>query len=242
VAITGFIRLFRGAPKSAVGPDGKMALGDHLRELRSRILKIAVVLVVGIFIAWFFYPQLFELILKPYRDAQEALLGEVETDVIFNGPAAGLLLRLKVSAGPTFLLGVAIGYYVLPKGLEVLIGFVPEEVQSLVDFGDYFAFLVRMLLVFGIAFEIPVFVVLLNLAGVLPGKALGAHRPWIIVGVFVFAAVATPSTDPFSMLFLAIPMVVLFAVSEVICRVLDRRRKERNVLAQVDDDELSPLD
>ena len=280
MAITGFIRLFRGAPKSAVGPDGKMALGDHLRELRSRILKIAVVLVVGIFIAWFFYPQLFELILKPYRDAQEALLGEVETDVIFNGPAAGLLLRLKVSAlaavvlsspfwlyqiwafivpglhahekkwtriftavaGPTFLLGVAIGYYVLPKGLEVLIGFVPEEVQSLVDFGDYFAFLVRMLLVFGIAFEIPVFVVLLNLAGVLPGKALGAHRPWIIVGVFVFAAVATPSTDPFSMLFLAIPMVVLFAVSEVICRVLDRRRKERNVLAQVDDDELSPLD
>ncbi len=63
----------------------------------------------------------------------------------------------------------------------------------------------RMLLVFGVAFEIPLFVVLLNLAGVVSGRTLGAHRPWIVVGTFVFAAVATPSTDPFSMLMLARP-------------------------------------
>ena len=72
-----------------------------------------------------------------------------------------------------------------------------------------------MLLVFGIAFEIPLFVVMLNLAGVVSGKALGKYRPWIIIGTFVFAAVATPSTDPFSMLFLAIPMLVLFLIAEV---------------------------
>ena len=72
-----------------------------------------------------------------------------------------------------------------------------------------------MLLVFGIAFEIPLFVILLNLAGVVSGKTLGRYRPWIIIGTFVFAAVATPSTDPFSMLFLAIPMLVLFLVAEV---------------------------
>ena len=64
-----------------------------------------------------------------------------------------------------------------------------------------------MLLVFGVSFEIPLFVVLLNLAGVVSGKALGEHRPWIILGTFVFAAVATPSTDPFSMLMLAVPML-----------------------------------
>ena len=83
--------------------------------------------------------------------------------------------------------------------------------------------------------------ILLNAAGVLKGKTLGAHRPWIIIGVFIFAAVATPSTDPFTMLILAIPMLVLFGISEVIARVLDKRRGERDQLAELDDDEVSPL-
>ena len=57
----------------------------------------------------------------------------------------------------------------------------------------------------------------------------------------MFAAVATPSTDPFTMLFLAIPMLILFGISEVICRILDRRRRERDQPAGIGDDELSPL-
>jgi sec-independent protein translocase protein TatC len=144
-------------------------------------------------------------------------------------------------AGPLFLAGVALGYLTLPKGLEILIGLTPADLTNLVEFGDYLTFLIRTLLVFGIAFEIPVFVILLNLAGVLKGAALGAHRPWIVIGTFVFAAVATPSTDPFTMLFLAVPMLVLFGISEVIARTLDRRRRERDELAGIDDDEVSPL-
>ena len=97
----------------------------------------------------------------------------------------------------------------------MLIGFTPAGLQNLVEFGEYFSFLTRMLLVFGIAFEIPLFVIMLNLAGVVSGKALGRYRPWIILGTFVFAAVATPSTDPFSMLMLAVPMLVLFLLAEV---------------------------
>ncbi|HEX7717043.1 MAG TPA: twin-arginine translocase subunit TatC [Marmoricola sp.] len=143
-------------------------------------------------------------------------------------------------AGPLFLLGVAVGYYVLPKGLEVLIGFTPGNLENLVEFGEYYTFLTRMLLVFGIAFEIPLFVVLLSLAGVVTGKTLGQYRAWIIVGTFVFAAVATPSTDPISMLFLAVPMTLLFLVSEVIARLVDRRRS-REAGDSWDDDEASPL-
>jgi sec-independent protein translocase protein TatC len=143
-------------------------------------------------------------------------------------------------AGPLFLLGVAVGYYVLPKGLEVLIGFTPGGLQNLVEFGEYYTFLTRMLLVFGIAFEIPLFVVLLSLAGVVSGKTLGQHRSWIVVGTFVFAAVATPSTDPISMLFLAVPMTILFLVSEVIARVIDRRRARVSEDGWADD-EASPL-
>jgi sec-independent protein translocase protein TatC len=144
-------------------------------------------------------------------------------------------------AGPLFLAGVAVGYYVLPKGLTVLIGFTGTKLQSLVDFGEYFSFFSRMLLVFGVAFEIPLFVVLLNLAGVVSGRTLGNHRPWIIIGTFVFAAVATPSTDPFSMLMLAIPMTVLFMLSEILARIVDRRRN-RFPYDGLADDEVSSID
>ncbi|MDQ3308221.1 MAG: twin-arginine translocase subunit TatC, partial [Actinomycetota bacterium] len=68
-------------------------------------------------------------------------------------------------AGPLFLAGVALGYYVLPKGLAVLIGFTPVDVTNLVDLNGYLSFILRILLVFGVSFEIPLFVVLLNLAG-----------------------------------------------------------------------------
>jgi sec-independent protein translocase protein TatC len=123
-----------------------------------------------------------------------------------------------------FLGGVALGYYILPKGLAVLISFVPNNVINLVDYTTYFSFMMRMLLIFGIAMEIPLFVVLLNLAGIISGEAIGKHRPWIVIGTMIFAAVATPSTDPFSMLMLAIPMLVLFALSEIIARISDRVR------------------
>src|SRR3954454_9307121 len=139
-------------------------------------------------------------------------------------------------AGPLSLAVVAVGYYVLPKGLTVLIGFTGDKLQSLVDFGDYFSFFSRMLLVFGVAFEIPLFVLLLNLAGVVSGKTLGNYRPWIVIGTFVFAAVATPSTDPFSMLMLALPMTVLFLVSEVIARLVDRRRGRPSYDGLADDE------
>ena len=259
-----------------------MALADHLRELRARLLKVALLLVVGTTVALFFYDQLFNLILGPYNDARERLGESVDTEPYIAGAGGPLLLQLKISAlaalvlgsplwlyqlwafivpglhsserrwtklfavvaGPLFMAGVALGYFVLPKGLQVLLSFTPADVQSLLEFGDYFRFFTRMLLVFGISFEIPLFVIMLSLAGVISGKALGQHRPWIILGTFVFAAVATPSTDPFSMIILALPMLVLFAISEIVARLVDRRRAKARRYDELDglgDDEASPL-
>jgi sec-independent protein translocase protein TatC len=147
-------------------------------------------------------------------------------------------------AGPLFLVGVGVGYYVLPKGLQVLISFTPAHLENLIELGDYLTFMTPKLLVFGLAFEIPLFVVLLNLAGIVQGRTLGRYRPWIIVLTFVFAAVATPSTDPFSMLMLAVPMTALLMMSEGIARVVDRRRGARRAAAAAGgwaDDEASPL-
>lgn len=279
MSISGIVSLFVGRPHHPVGPDGRMALSDHLRELRARILKIMVVLVVGLVVSLFFFDQIFELVLGPYESAQSALDESVNSQATIAGAGGPLMLYLKLCgtvsvvltsplwlyqiwafilpglhakervwsrvfaaiAGPLFLIGVAIGYFTLPKGLEILIGLTPANLTNLVEFGDYLSFLIRTLLVFGIAFEIPVFVILLNAAGIVKGASLGAHRPWIVIGTFIFAAVATPSTDPFTMLFLAGPMVALFGISEVIARVMDRRRAEADPVAGLADDEMSDL-
>jgi sec-independent protein translocase protein TatC len=277
MSIAGVIGLFR-APRYALGEDGRMALVDHLRELRARLMRVVLVLAIALVVALVFYDQLFEVIYRPYEIARKQLQGDVDTRGTISGAGGPLLLNLKLCgvaavvatspywlfqiwgfivpglhshekrwtrlfaavAGPLFLAGVAVGYYVLPRGLEVLIGFAPKQLQSLVDFGDYFSFFSRMLLVFGVAFEIPLFVLLLNFAGIVSGRALGAHRPWIVLGTFVFAAIATPSTDPFSMLMLAFPMTVLFLISEVVARFVDRRRRKASYDGLADD-EASPL-
>lgn len=145
-------------------------------------------------------------------------------------------------AGPLFAIGIGTGYYVLPKGIEILISFTPGDVSNLTSVTGYLNFVLRMLLVFGVAFEIPLFVLLLNLAGIVKGRQLGEYRPWIIVVVFIFAAVATPSTDPISMLFLAVPMTMLFVISEVLARLIDRRRGIEPDYATLDDEEQSQLD
>ncbi|RZU22200.1 sec-independent protein translocase protein TatC [Kribbella rubisoli] len=131
-------------------------------------------------------------------------------------------------AAPLFATGIALGYWTLPKGIQILLGFTPDQVQNLIELGKYLDFVIRTLLVFGIAFLIPLVVVLLNMVGVLPASALSKFRPYIILVIFVFAAVATPSGDPFTMCLLAFPMCVLFFASEVIARINDKRRKARS--------------
>jgi sec-independent protein translocase protein TatC len=272
--------LLKGSPHHPVGSDGRMALSDHLRELRARIIRSTLVIVIGFCVALYFYDDLQQLILSPYNDAKAQLPKGTQTEPVINGVAAGLTFQLKLCglaglvasspywlyqiwafilpglhaterkwsrifaaiAGPLFFAGVAVGYYVLPKAITVLIGFTPDEVTNLVDLPQFFSFVSRMLLIFGIAFEIPLFVVMLNLAGVVSGRQLGRYRPWIIIGTFIFAAVGTPSTDPFSMLFLAVPMLLLFLIAEVIARLIDRTRgRGRDSTDQWMDDEVSPL-
>jgi len=130
------------------------------------------------------------------------------------------------SAVPMFLAGVVLGYFVMPKGISVLLGFTPRgsDIENLIDTNTFLSFLMRLMLVFGLAFLIPVIVLMLNFLGVVKAKWLAKFRVYIIFGTCVFGAVATPSTDPFSMLALAVPMTVLFLVAEIIAHINDRRR------------------
>lgn len=255
-----------------------MALGDHFREARARVLRAATVMLIVLVVALYFFGPLYDLVFGPYSRAAEKL--EPGSSIATtSGPGGGLMLYLKLCgftalvatapywlyqiwafilpglhaaerkwsrvflaiAGPLFLIGIVFGYVTLPKGLQVLLALNPDGVTNLVDFNEYLQFFTRTLLVFGLAFEIPVFVVMLNLAGIVSGKTLAAHRPWIIVGIFVFAAVATPSADPFTMTLMAVPMVILYLISEVIARSNDRRKAARKPFANLSPDELSSI-
>lgn len=148
---------------------------------------------------------------------------------------------------PLFLGGAVLAYVFLPRGFDLLIGFnpAPGEVANIISLDNYMSFVLRMFLVFGIAFVMPVFLVGLNLAGVVSGRQLlKAWRP-VILGAFVFAAVATPSGDPWTMSALALPMLVLYYIAAGLSLLTDRRRRNQRIdgvdYGDLDDEEASPL-
>lgn len=262
-----------------------MTLVEHLRELRSRVLKAALGIALGTVVAWFFYEGLFDVLRRPFDEFEETAIerGLTPPQLALRGVTDAFFLQVKVSVAagvilscpiwlyqiwafvtpglhrnerrwslvflgtaiPLFLGGIAVCYLVLPKGLEILLGFTPEGVANLPDVPTYLNFVIRMVLVFGLGFELPLFVVLLTAAGVVTWASLRKWMRALIFGVFVFAAVATPTGDPITMLFLAAPLLVLLALALVAAWLIDRRRRRLSGEPDYDelsDDEASPLD
>jgi sec-independent protein translocase protein TatC len=149
-----------------------------------------------------------------------------------------------VASTVLFAAGMALAYVVLSKGILVLLKASGEGTQALLTVNAYLSFVTLMLVIFGAAFELPLLVVMANLAGVLSAKVLKKSQRIAIFLIFAFAAVATPSTDPFTMCAMAIPMVVLFEGAVLFAVVRERRRARRAPEPEQypDDDLPSPLD
>jgi sec-independent protein translocase protein TatC len=144
-----------------------------------------------------------------------------------------------------FAAGAVISYFTIEKALALLVSFAGDSTVAAIDAQKYISFVTSMLLVFGAAFELPLLVTALNRVGVLPAARLLRWQRLSIFLIFVFAAVATPSTDPISMLMLAIPMSILFEIAILVAWLHDRRKARRDAadpLSQLDDDEISDLD
>ncbi len=134
-----------------------------------------------------------------------------------------------VAATPFFTAGTFLGYSILPIAIEVLFGFTPDALTNLVKFDDYLDFVMRAILLFGIAFELPVFLVTFNLIGFLSGTAI--LRPWRIwvFSIVLFVAGFTPSADPLSMVLLAVPLILLYLLSGLFALWNDRRRAKKEI-------------
>jgi len=132
-----------------------------------------------------------------------------------------------IGAVPFFAMGIFAGYTVLPIAVEVLLGFTPTSLANLVRFDEYLTFVTQLILVFGIAFELPVFLIALNLAQILSGRSI--LRPWryAIFGITLFSAIATPTGDPITLFFLAGPLVLLYLAAGGISLLVDKSRLKR---------------
>ncbi|MBB2913728.1 sec-independent protein translocase protein TatC [Streptosporangium becharense] len=146
-------------------------------------------------------------------------------------------------AVPLFLAGAALAYFVMDTGLSILLGFAPPDTVTGLTIDEYLSYALIMVIVFGISFELPLLMVFLNIIGVLPQATVAKHRRLVIFLMFVFGAVATPGGDPFTMIALALPMVVLFALAEGFMYLREKRqRKKSGDFSHLSDDEASSLD
>ena len=247
-----------------------MPLMEHLRELRNRLIKAVLGLIVGMAVGWLLYKPAFNFIIGPYcRITIQHTTGCVGPDthpLVVTGVFDPFFVKLKVAfvvglivsspiwfyqlwafispglyrrekrwafafvgaAVPLFLLGGLFAYLAMSRGLRFLLGLTPDGVRPLITIDTYFGYTMAMLLIFGIAFELPLVLVMLNMAGAVSHAFIRKYRRIMIFLVFVFAGAATPSPDPFSMLLLAVPCVILVEVAELFVWLNDRRRARRD--------------
>jgi sec-independent protein translocase protein TatC len=270
-----------------------MPLADHLRELRNRLAKALLAIVIVTVVAAFFYNDIINFLTKPILDsigcsksfAELARTSASESTekcarITINGLLAPFTLALQVSltagivlaspiwlyqlwafvapglhrhekkyayafvftGAPLFMCGAYFAYAVLPTTAKVLIDFTPNgSIDNQLPLDDLLQLVTRMVIVFGLSFELPLLLVFLNLTGMITGKRMLGWWRGMIMGITVFAAVATPSTDPLSMLALAGPIWVLYFCAVAFSLVNDRRRRRRDADGPADD-EASDLD
>jgi len=235
--------------------DTRMPITQHLEELRKRVLIVLGVLLVGFLACWGFSGQILHLIELPVLRHVERLQFDTLTDPFFTHLKAafyaslfltfpvtlgqvwlfvspGLYRREKAAFWPFLLIsyplfvggGLFVYLVVFPFAFEFLITFDPSLQPSL-RVGDYLAFTVRLIFVFGLVFEMPLISLLLTRMGVLTPGFLARSRRYAVVIIFVAAAILTPP-DVFTQLLLAGPLLLLYEVSILVSWLAMRRKRK----------------
>lgn len=256
-------------PKAARkgNPAGEMALKDHLKELRNRLIIAGIGLTLGAVVGFLVYQPFFSALIDPVHRLSDA--GRIVT-VSFSavGQPFDIMLQVALFVGlvvsspiwlyqiwafvvpglkkkekryaagfiaaavPLFLVGVGLGWLVLPEAVQFFVGLSPEGTANVISADVYIPFVLRLFLAFGVALVLPVVLVGLNMIGVLSGRQIIKHWRITVFLIALIAALAAPGSDAVTMFYLAAPLVLLFGVAIAICLVNDRRRAKRRVKAE----------
>ncbi len=245
--------------------DKRMSLGQHLVELRRRLMIAAIALVLGMVVAFIITDPIIHWITEPIRVIAEKR-GDDFSALNFGAVTSAFDLRMRIafsigiflsapvwlwqiwafimpgltrkeirytiafvaSAVPLFFAGCYVGVLIVPHVIELMWGFTPEGAVNFYNAADYYDFVFKLMIVIGVSFVLPVFLVALNIAGVMSGRAiLKGWRTAVLIAT-AFAALATPAADVVSMLMLAGVLVVLFFAAAGLSMLFDRRKAKRN--------------
>ena len=263
-------------------PEGRMPLMDHIRELRNRVVKMALALIAGMVIGWVFFTPVWHFITRPYCNAIAGCnVHELGKTLAVTGPLDGFYLHIKVAfvagiilsspiwlyqlwafvapglysrekrwtyaflgtAIPLFGLGCFFAFLAMSRGLTFFLS-MSGGLTNLFTADTYIGYWIAMIVGFGLCFEVPLFLVILNLARIITHERFKKWRRLIIFLVFVFAGIASPSPDPLTMLLLGGTVAVLVEVAEVLIYFNDKRyyRTPPDPFSGLSDDELAPID
>jgi sec-independent protein translocase protein TatC len=230
--------------------EARMTIIEHLEEFRSRLFKIAIAFLIASVVTWIFKARIFDALLEPAGLEELNFMGPAQgliTDVklalfsaflltipvilyqmwMFVAPAVGDVGRLftyvlVILASSLFLAGVAFGYYaILPVGLQFLLGYAEDRYNELITADTYLPFVTRLLLASGIVFELPAATYVGAKLGLITAPTLRRFRKHALIVNAVLAAALTPSPDPFSMILMAVPMLLMYEVSILIARFVN---------------------
>jgi sec-independent protein translocase protein TatC len=238
-----------------------MSLGEHLRELRKRLVISAIAILVGAVAGFFLAPFVIDALRVPINQIAE----DRNATIIYTTVTGAFDLRMQIAvtialviaspvwlyqifaflvpgltgkemrytfgffftAIPLFLGGAASGWFVFPHMVELLTSFSAPEDGTYLDARTYYDFVLKLVLAVGIAFVLPVFLVLLNFIGVLSAASIIKGWRVAILAICLFTALATPAADVISMFLLAIPMVILYFAAYFVAYLHDRRAARR---------------
>lgn len=246
---------------TAVAARGTMPLAGHAREARTRALRAAAALVVGIVAGFLLADQILDVLRAPIEQIAESRDATLNYDsvtgafdlrlrialfsgIVLSSPvwlyevaafvAPGLSRRERRStlayaavAIVLFLGGCVFGVVLFPHMVELLAGFASAEDSTILNAGYYVDFVLKIVVATGVAFVLPVFLVMLNALGVVSSTSIRRRWRFIVVAIVLFSALVTPAADVLSMFLVALPMAVLFAAAVFVTHLHDRRAQRR---------------
>lgn len=233
----------------------RLTITEHLEELRQRLIKAVIAVVICTVGSFFFAKQVFLLLLSPAPPGTQIVFTQVTemlgvymkvsllTGIIIAMPFLAYQLIMFVVPGLTpkekrylylmlpgitlaFLVGVAFAFFVmLPPSLSFLINFGQDIATPFIKIDSYVSLVTRLVFWVGVTFETPLIIFFLARIGIVTPRLLSAYRKYAVVVAFVLAAIITPTLDPINQALIAGPIIVLYEAGILLAKIAYRRRQ-----------------